>query len=77
MPGKNAPASHEALAPHAFGIQQYGDETGTRVCNRRYRACLRSLVPTLGESAIQTCQTRRDTCLDALGEGFFYRGGTR
>ena len=54
----------------AYQVQQ---ESGTAICGRRYRLCLRTLVRELGSQAIEVCQERRDRCIDALGEGYFSR----
>jgi hypothetical protein len=60
------------VAPgEAYQVQQ--GESGTTICNRRYRLCLRTLVRELGSQAIEVCQERRDRCIDALGEGYFSR----
>jgi len=69
----SAPQAHDPANHATYQVQQDEGPTGRVICNRRYRNCLRTLVPDLGDSAIQTCQQRRDTCLDALGEGYFIR----
>lgn len=72
------PSVQAAAAPGVATGESYRvQQTGTAICNRRYRACLRALVRELGSQAIEICQERRDRCQDALGEGYFYRGGTR
>ena len=65
---RTAPAGVSSDA--AYQVQQ---ESGTAICNRRYRLCLRTLVRELGSQAIEVCQERRDRCIDALGEGYFNR----
>lgn len=61
----------------SYQVQQYEGGTGTEICGARYRNCLVTLVPSLGDAALGVCAQRRATCINALGEGFFYRGGTR
>ncbi len=56
-----------------FQVQQYEGGTGTEICQTRYRNCLVQLVPSLGDQALGVCAQRRSTCINALGEGFFYR----
>lgn len=58
-------------AGSSYAVQQ--GESGTAICGRRYRLCLRTLVRELGSQAIEVCQERRDRCIDALGEGYFSR----
>lgn len=69
-PGQPSQATAES---RSYQVQQYEGGTGTAICNRRYRNCLVTLVPTLGDRALGVCQERRDTCINALGEGYFYR----
>lgn len=73
----NSPVVQTAVpgaSGEAYSVQQ---ESGTTTCLRRYRLCLRTLVPDLGSQAVPLCQERRDACINALGEGYFYRGGRR
>jgi hypothetical protein len=62
----------DGVAPgSSYAVQQ--GESGTAICGRRYRLCLRTLVRELGSQAIEVCQERRDRCINALGEGYFSR----
>lgn len=54
--------------------QQYEGGTGTRICYARYRNCVRTLRRSLGRrTARRVCRERWETCINALGEGYFYR----
>lgn len=72
--GTQVAADQVRAGPHGeLRIQQNEGPSGRVICNRRYRNCLRTLVPEMGDAAMRVCEQRRDSCIDALGEGYFYR----
>lgn len=70
------PATPATSSVGSRAVQQYEGGTGVQICRARFWNCMGTLRYSLGyRAARRVCRARRTTCINALGTGYFYRGG--